>query len=107
MTHNVSRRDFLAMSAKGAGAAVISYGLMGCGSEDTKIAGDFLHGVASGDPTQKEVILWTRVTPEYDGEVPVSWELATDDAFSELVQTGNMLTNIGRDYTVKVDAIQL
>jgi alkaline phosphatase D len=107
MTHSVSRRDFLAMSAKGAGAAVISYGLMGCGNEDTKIAGDFLHGVASGDPTQKEVILWTRVTPEYDGEVPVSWELATDDAFSELVQTGNMLTNIGRDYTVKVDAIQL
>ena len=24
----------------------------------------FLHGVASGDPTNSKVIIWTRVTPE-------------------------------------------
>ena len=39
----------------------------------------FYHGVASGDPLQDRVIIWTRVTPQ-DGDlsIPVSWRVATD-----------------------------
>ncbi|QNV04275.1 alkaline phosphatase D family protein [Shewanella algae] len=109
MTRNFSRRDFLALSAKGVGAAVLSYGLMGCSSDndDNTVAADFLHGVASGDPTQDAVIIWTRVTPQAAGDVRVSWQVSRDGAFSDLVTTGEMVTNAERDYTVKVDAIGL
>ena len=112
MKTKYSRRDFLAMSAKGVGAAVVSYGLMGCSSSDDdkqeaapKI--QFLHGVASGDPTHSAVILWTRVTPETDGDVKVGWEIATDADFTQMISNGETTTNADRDYTVKVDAIGL
>ncbi|MEL4277229.1 alkaline phosphatase D family protein [Shewanella xiamenensis] len=106
MKRTVTRRDFLAMSAKGIGAAVISYGLMGCSdsNDDNSVPAQFLHGVASGDPAQDAVILWTRVTPDSAGDVKVSWQVASDAAFSQLVTTGEMVTNANRDYTVKVDA---
>ncbi len=112
MKTKYSRRDFLAMSAKGVGAAVVSYGLMGCSSSDddkveTAAKVQFLHGVASGDPTHSAVILWTRVTPEVDGDINVSWEIATDASFTQLISNGEMTTNAERDYTVKVDAIGL
>lgn len=106
MKRTVTRRDFLAISAKGIGAAVISYGLMGCSDsdDDNSVPAQFLHGVASGDPAQDAVILWTRVTPDSAGDVKVSWQVASDAAFSQLVTTGEMVTNANRDYTVKIDA---
>ncbi|MDH1471746.1 alkaline phosphatase [Shewanella bicestrii] len=106
MKRTVTRRDFLAMSAKGIGAAVISYGLMGCSDsdDDKSVPAQFLHGVASGDPAHDAVILWTRVTPDSAGDVKVSWQVASDAAFSQLVTTGEMVTNANRDYTVKIDA---
>lgn len=105
MNRTVTRRDFLAMSAKGVGVAVISYGLMGCSdNDDNAVPAQFLHGVASGDPAHDAVILWTRVTPESQGDVKVSWQVASDAAFSQLVTTGETVTNASRDYTVKVDA---
>ncbi|WP_281212442.1 alkaline phosphatase D family protein [Shewanella insulae] len=112
MKTNYSRRDFLAMSAKGVGAAVVSYGLMGCSSSDddkqeTAPKVQFLHGIASGDPTHSAVILWTRVTPDTDGDVKVGWEIASDANFTQMISNGETTTNADRDYTVKVDAIGL
>lgn len=112
MKTNYSRRDFLAMSAKGVGAAVVSYGLMGCSSSDddkqeTAPKVQFLHGIASGDPTPSAVILWTRVTPDTDGDVKVGWEIASDANFTQMISNGETTTNADRDYTVKVDAIGL
>lgn len=106
MNRTVTRRDFLAMSAKGVGVAVISYGLMGCSESDDEysVPAQFLHGIASGDPAHDAVILWTRVTPDLEGDVKVSWQVASDAAFTQLVITGEMITNASRDYTVKVDA---
>jgi alkaline phosphatase D len=109
MKRFVTRRDFLAMSAKGAGAVVVSYGLMGCSSDDDDdvVSGQFLQGVASGDPAADAVILWTRVTPDVEGDITVSWEVATDSNFSQVVTNGQTVTNKNRDYTVKVDAVGL
>ncbi|QBF82672.1 alkaline phosphatase [Shewanella maritima] len=104
---SITRRDFLAMSAKGLGTVVISYGLMGCDSDDNALYGKFNHGIASGDPAQDAVILWTRVTPEIEGEVSLAWEVATDEDFSQLVTNGSTTTNSDRDYTVKIDAVGL
>ncbi|MFT6256971.1 MULTISPECIES: alkaline phosphatase [unclassified Shewanella] len=108
MKRFVTRRDFLAMSAKGAGAVVVSYGLMGCSSDDDDVvSGQFLQGIASGDPAAGAVILWTRVTPDVEGDITVSWEVATDSNFSQVVTNGQTVTNKNRDYTVKVDAVGL
>ncbi|MGO1298246.1 MAG: alkaline phosphatase D family protein [Vibrio sp.] len=108
MTHTLSRRRFLTLSAKGFGAAVVSYGLMGCKHDtNTSIPATFEHGIASGDPSTDSVILWTRVTPQSEGNVTVAWEVALDSQFTQLITSGDTVTNAKRDYTVKVDAIGL
>lgn len=111
MKRSFTRRDFLEMSAKGVGAAVVSYGLMGCSdsdnTQDTGANAEFLHGVASGDPSHESVILWTRVTPDVEGEITVSWEVASDTNFENLVTNGETTTNADRDFTVKIDAMGL
>lgn len=68
----------------------------------------FYHGVASGDPLSDRVIIWTRYTPDdTDEPVTINWEMATDTGFSNVVQTGNMVTDMSRDWTVKVDVTGL
>ncbi len=69
----------------------------------------FYHGVASGDPTQNSVIIWTRVTPESfeEDSLQVQWFIATDTSFSDIVQYGAFTTFADRDYTVKVDVQNL
>jgi alkaline phosphatase D len=65
----------------------------------------FYHGVASGDPLSDRVILWTRVTPDLGINAPqiVQWFIAKDTNFSIGLQTGVVLTDDTKDYTVKVD----
>lgn len=67
----------------------------------------FLHGVASGDPLARRVILWTRVTTERPGRVAVLWELALEPGFGQVQRSGVFITGPERDYTVKVDAAGL
>ncbi|PWJ51776.1 alkaline phosphatase D [Quadrisphaera granulorum] len=73
-------------------------------------AGVFGFGVASGDATATEVLLWTRVTPSPDA-VPgsglgpssrVEWEVAADQGFRRVVKRGSTTTDARRDHTVKV-----
>ncbi|MBK8877673.1 MAG: alkaline phosphatase D family protein [Haliscomenobacter sp.] len=61
----------------------------------------FYHGVASGDPTSRELVIWTRVTPEYEGEIELSWKIALDSLQKKIVQKGVIKTDHTRDYTVK------
>lgn len=70
----------------------------------------FYHGVASGDPMSDRVIIWTRVTPDSThtgGPIVVSWKMATDTAFTNIVANGSVLTDATKDYTVKVDVTGL
>jgi phosphodiesterase/alkaline phosphatase D-like protein len=68
----------------------------------------FSHGVASGDPYQDSVILWTRITPpqEYTGLVDVRWEVSTSAGFEpgSITGSGVFSTSGERDWTVKVEA---
>jgi alkaline phosphatase D len=41
----------------------------------------FNHGVASGDPLEDRVILWTRVTPQHAGPVEVILEVSENKKF--------------------------
>jgi alkaline phosphatase D len=64
----------------------------------------FIHGVASGDATQHEVILWTRITqPDLTGTESVRWYISEDAGFSEPLYTGVVATDETKDYTVKTD----
>lgn len=68
---------------------------------DTLLA-PFYHGVASGDPTQHSVVLWTRITTE-DSQPEIEWRVATDTLMQNIVASGNIATSAEKDYTVKVD----
>jgi alkaline phosphatase D len=74
----------------------------------------FSLGVASGDPVSTGVVLWTRlaVTPRDGGgmeNVPyeVRWELASDDAFTQIVQTGTAIASPVLAHSVHVDVTGL
>ncbi|WP_109852648.1 alkaline phosphatase D family protein [Aquimarina sp. AU58] len=66
----------------------------------------FYHGVASGDPLEDAVIIWTRVTTN-DASVPVRWTIATDATMTQIVKQGQVITNQNKDYTVKIDVKNL
>jgi alkaline phosphatase D len=65
---------------------------------------EFLHGVASGDPLEDAVILWTRVSNASGEPLTLNWQVARDEAMSDIVASGVAKTDADRDYTVKVDA---
>jgi alkaline phosphatase D len=62
----------------------------------------FYHGVASGDPSKNDVILWTRITPSHNLKHKIKWIIATDSLQKEVIKTGNFETDSSRDFTVKV-----
>jgi len=70
-------------------------------------SGAFLHNVASGDPLQDAVIIWTRLTVEDAEEAEVSYIVATDVDLNNFVTAGTFTTNAERDWTVKVDVTGL
>ena len=64
----------------------------------------FYHGVASGDPLQDKVVIWTRVTPmHYEDKIYVNWQISKFSDFRNVFKKGTFLTDAQRDYTVKVD----
>ena len=67
----------------------------------------FAHGVASGDPKADRVIIWTRVSAERAGPVPVRWIVARNRELTDVVKAGVAEANETRDYTVKVDVTGL
>lgn len=76
-----------------------------CQSEHSLFEEDpFQHGVASGDPLQDAVIIWTRITPQDPAATyGVRWKMGNDSAFTTVVAEGIDTTSADRDFTVKVD----
>lgn len=66
----------------------------------------FAHGVASGDPDQTSVVIWTRISGA-DENVPVLWSVADSPDFDRPVATGQVTTSADRDFTVKAVAAGL
>ncbi len=120
------RRTVLATGAAGAAAAsVLGTGVRAADAEQVSQSGQsgaaergkakhpvFQHGVASGDPLPRRVVIWTRVTPTPDATpgsgkgkpVTVTWQVAKDATFKKVVSKGRFRTSAGRDHTVKLDA---
>lgn len=124
----LSRRLFLQRAGWLGGAGLAATVLSGCGgggssgaavgrvpvSDDPDTGGDaaqvFPHGVASGDPLQDRVMLWTHVLPAASnaGEsIAVTWDLALDPDMRMPVAGGNTVARAERDFIVKVDVTGL
>jgi alkaline phosphatase D len=75
----------------------------------------FQLGVASGDPTPTGAMIWTRLAPrplDPDGGMAgqrtvVSWEVAEDDGFSRVVQSGRATAAPELAYSVHADVAGL
>ena len=48
----------------------------------------FDFSVASGDPTNTHVILWTKITPLKKKKYSVRWEVSTDFSFTDIIVEG-------------------
>lgn len=113
MTKKMNRRELIQKTLAGFGALYLPISLTACGDDadsntqpNTQV--QFLHGVASGDPLQTQVIIWTRVTPtDSSARLEVLWEVAKDADFKHITATGKVLTTAAQDFTVKVDVTGL
>ncbi|MFC5651128.1 alkaline phosphatase D family protein [Paenibacillus solisilvae] len=75
----------------------------------------FTLGVASGDPWPDSVVLWTRLAPDpmngggmSGSDVPVKWEVATDEKFHKIVRqgVGYARAQLGHSVHVEVDGLK-
>ncbi|ATZ66780.1 alkaline phosphatase D family protein [Acinetobacter haemolyticus] len=112
MTAKISRRELIQKSLFGFGALSLSASLTGCNNSSDKenhsLKVSFEHGVASGDPLQDRVILWTRLTPnDASARLQVTWQIALDQQFKQIIKTDKVITTASDDFTVKVDATGL
>jgi alkaline phosphatase D len=105
-TAMVTRREFIAASSAIAAAGALTGNTAdAAGPRGTsEVRGPFRHGVASGDPLEDRVILWTRITPKRPRPVAVRWVIAEDERLRQVVNQGVVTALPDRDFTVKVDA---
>ncbi len=58
----------------------------------------FTHSVASGDPQQDSVVLWTRFVPADGGAARLSFEIAEDEGFARIVARGSTAAGPDTDH---------
>ena len=90
----MKRRQLLGLTA--ASAALIGLPKTGWGRLNWP-SDPFSLGVASGSPTSESMVLWTRLglealtqTGRSRAHVPVTWQLAYDSRFTQIVQQGEL-----------------
>ncbi|WP_171019034.1 alkaline phosphatase D family protein [Microbulbifer harenosus] len=101
-----ARRRFLKAILATTGSVAVSTPLQAMTRPQLPSEVAFDYGVASGDPLQDAVILWTRATPldnNPSGPLKITWELAADAEFRRIVRRGSVETDLARDYTAKID----
>lgn len=68
----------------------------------------FAMGVASGHPSAHSVVLWTRLSgTDLPERVEVSWELASDERFTQVVQQGVQVAESAWGHSVHVQPLGL
>jgi alkaline phosphatase D len=107
---NSSRRDFIIKAASTTAVVAISGSLAGCFGSNASLPppSEFKYGVASGDPLNDRVILWTHAKiANSTATVGLTWQVATDTGFANLVSSGRISTTEATAFTAKVDATGL
>ncbi len=105
-TADTTRREFLSYAT-----AAASLSLAGCALTAPGTKNPFTLGVASGDPDEQSVVLWTRLAPEplsADGGmgqrvVDVAWEIAEDEGMQRVIRSGIARTGPDDGHSVHVE----
>jgi alkaline phosphatase D len=106
----LSRRTFLAWT--GALGTMASIGNESVAGPAPRFSHNpFSLGVASGDPDQQSVVLWTRLAPEPfqpSGGMPaqnveVAWQIADDEAMKSIVASGTAVATPQLGHSVHVE----
>jgi alkaline phosphatase D len=99
----VTRRTFLTITGAAAGLAAAPAFLRAATPARKWARDPFSLGVASGTPRSDGFVIWTRLAPEplsadpaapggmTEGDVPVRYEIATDEGMRDIVRTGNTM----------------
>ncbi|MBT1450207.1 alkaline phosphatase D family protein [Glaciecola sp. XM2] len=106
----LNRREFLKLTSVLAGSVVVSSAVSGCRTMVHPSEVSFTHGVASGDPSNSSVIIWSRAVPAGQAStntLDVNWEVASDREFNNMIRTGSASTSRARDFTIKIDVQDL
>ncbi|NNC72694.1 MAG: alkaline phosphatase D family protein [Sphingomonadaceae bacterium] len=93
MTVTINRRLLLRTGMFGLGALSVP------GAARLLTGAGFTHDVASGEPSQNSVLLWTRYVSE--GEPVLRAEIAEDEEFSRIVARGEAAARSAHDFTAK------
>lgn len=97
------------------GTSAVGWAWSGSSWSQTRFSDDpFTLGVASGSPTFDSVVLWTRLgsvnlagaRPGND-PIPVRWELAQDENFAHVVQSGQVPALSELAYSVHAEVVGL
>ena len=116
---NGGRRDFLdflvkssssavALAAAGSLAACGGGGIEALAVSTAATPAVFAFGVASGDPLADRVVLWSHAKiPNSTADVGLTWQVASDAAFANIIRTGNLTASEASSFTAKVDVTGL
>jgi alkaline phosphatase D len=97
MTLDIDRRLLLKAGTLGLGALAVP----GVAQIASRVG--FTHGVASGEPRQRSVMLWSRHVPTRGDSSRLGWEV-TEPGNRRVVAGGTLLATAERDWCVKVVA---
>ncbi|HEX9946538.1 MAG TPA: alkaline phosphatase D family protein [Allosphingosinicella sp.] len=98
MTLDLDRRLLLKAGTLGLGALAVP------GVAQIAAARGFTHGVASGEPSQRSVLLWTRHVPILRDTSRLAWEVYEMDEPRRIAAAGEVESTPERDWCVKVAA---
>lgn len=112
----ISRRLFIAYAASLSAIPLLGQRVRGATSAAKFTADPFGVGVASGDPTDRGVVLWTRLAPkplEPGGglapvNIDVAWEIADDESMRSVLKRGTVAATpqLGHSVHVEVNGLR-
>ena len=115
-SNRLTRRDFVRVGRDVAACIALSSLPMPRGGVRPRILGNpFKVGVASGDPRDTSVVLWTRLDPAALGStgternpIEVGWEIASDESFRSIVRRGSApaLGTLGHSVHVEAEGLR-
>lgn len=115
MSNLSSRRQFLRKASLATGGILLVPNFISCNEDDDTFVDvdfgaltpqNFDFGVASFDPTQNSVIIWTRYSTTAD-TAAIVWQVATDMDFTNIVRQGVVTTDASRDFTASIEVQDL
>lgn len=64
----------------------------------------FIYGVASGDPTQESLIIWSKIHPRDSAQnIEIYFEVSRSERFDSIVQHGRVMGRAEDDFNLKID----